>query len=90
MRWRKFSKQTGVGLVAACLALAGCGSKSTNTLIVNVIPGSATIVVKQQQSFSASVTGTTNTNVTWTLTISSKDCTPGCGTLDSTTNATVT
>ena len=90
MKWRRFSKQTGVGLVAACLALAGCGSKSTNTLIVTVIPGSATIVVKQQQSFTASVTGTSNTNVTWTLTISSKDCTPGCGTLDSTTNATVT
>ncbi len=90
MKWRKISKQAGLGLAAACLALAGCGSKSTNTLIVTVIPGSATIVVKQQQSFSASVTGTSNTNVTWTLTISSKDCTPGCGTLDSTTNATVT
>lgn len=90
MKWRKISKQTGLGLAAACLALAGCGSKSTNTIIVSVIPGSATIVVKQQQSFSAGVTGAANTNVTWTLTISSKDCTPGCGTLDSTTNATVT
>jgi DNA-binding beta-propeller fold protein YncE len=90
MKWRKISKKTGLGLAAACLALAGCGSKSTNTLIVAVIPGSATIIVKQQQSFTASVTGTSNTNVTWTLTISSKDCTPGCGTLDSTTNATIT
>ena len=45
MKWRKISKQAGLGLAAACLALAGCGSKSTNTLIVTVIPGSATIVV---------------------------------------------
>jgi DNA-binding beta-propeller fold protein YncE len=90
MKWRRFSKQTGVGLAAGCLALAGCGSKSTNTLVVIVTPSIATIVVKQQQSFIATVTGSTNTSVTWTLTISSKDCTPGCGTLDSTTNPTVT
>jgi DNA-binding beta-propeller fold protein YncE len=90
MKWRKSSKQIGLFLVAACLALAGCGSKSTNTLVVSVTPAAPTIVVKQQQSFSAIVTGSTNTNVTWTLTISSKDCTPGCGTLDSTTNATIT
>jgi hypothetical protein len=90
MEWRKSSKLVGVGMLAACLALAGCGSKSTNTILVTVLPGSATIIVKQQQSFSASVTGSTNTNVTWTLTISGKDCTPGCGTLDSTTNTTIT
>jgi DNA-binding beta-propeller fold protein YncE len=90
MKWRKSSKQIGLFLVAECLALAGCGSKSTNTILVAVTPSAATIVVKQQQSFSALVTGSTNTNVTWTLTISGKDCTPGCGTLDSTTNATIT
>jgi len=90
MKWRKISEQIGLGLLAACLALAGCGSKKTNTLIVTVLPSSATVVVKQQQSFSASVTGATNTNVTWTLTISGNSCTPGCGTLDSTTNATIT
>jgi hypothetical protein len=90
MKWRKSSKLAGVGMLAACLSLAGCGSKSTNTIVVAVTPAAATIVVKQQQSFSAIVTGSTNTNVTWTLTISGKDCTPGCGTLDSTTNTTIT
>jgi DNA-binding beta-propeller fold protein YncE len=77
--------------MAVVLTLAGCGGGGrTNVVTVIVSPSAVTIVVTQQQSFSATVNGASNTNVTWTLTISGNSCSPGCGTIDSTTNATIT
>jgi hypothetical protein len=50
---------------------------------VSVSPGSVTLAVKGQQQFTASVTGTSNTSVTWTVT--GIGCVAGsCGTITST------
>ena len=50
---------------------------------VSVSPSSAKVVTGQQQLFTANVTGTTNTNVTWTL--SGSGCSgASCGTISST------
>src|SRR5712692_1894956 len=91
MKWRKFAVRIGMSLVSVALTLAGCGGGGrSNVVTVIVSPSALTIVVNQQQSFSATVNGASNTNVTWTLTISGSNCSPGCGTIDSTTNATIT
>jgi hypothetical protein len=54
------------------LSLAGCGgggSIKTPTLVtVAVAPSAATVVVGQTQTFMATVSGTTNTAVTWSVT----------------------
>jgi len=91
MEWRKRSREIALSCSLAVVALAGCGGGgSRNVVIVNVVPAAATVVVNQQQPFGSSVTGATNTNVTWQLTISGNACSPGCGTLDSTTNPNIT
>lgn len=90
---KRGKKTISIAALAACAVFlaAGCGSKSVgNTVTVTVTPPAAGLIVKQAQAFTALVSGATNTNVTWSLTINGKSCTPDCGTLDSTTNATVT
>ena len=50
---------------------------------VSVSPSAASVITGQQQLFTANVTGTTNTNVTWTL--SGSGCSgASCGTISST------
>ncbi len=90
MKWRKFAVRIAMSLVCVALTLAGCGGGGrSNVVTVIVSPSALTIVVNQQQSFTATVNGASNTNVTWTLTISGSNCSPGCGTIDSTTKATI-
>ena len=66
-------------ILSAALSLAGCtgsagspGSVSNNppaaTVAVSVTPSSASVQTGGSQQFSASVTGTTNTGVTWSAT----------------------
>jgi DNA-binding beta-propeller fold protein YncE len=63
------SKIAGLCFAAVCLWLAGCGGGSTaNVVVVTVGPPSAILVVNQSQTFSAIVTGATDTTVTWTCT----------------------
>jgi hypothetical protein len=53
------------------LSLAGCGGGSikTPTLVaVTIAPSAATVVLGQNQAFTATVSGTTNTAVTWGVT----------------------
>src|SRR5271155_4920705 len=67
-------------ILSAALSLAGCtgtaglprsGSynpPATATVAVSVMPSSASVQTGGSQQFSASVTGTTNTGVTWSAT----------------------
>lgn len=52
--------------------LCGCGGSGSSTPVaqvsVTISPPSATVVTGHTQQFAASVTGTTNTNVTWSVT----------------------
>ena len=54
------------------LSFAGCGgggSIKTPTLVtVTIAPAAATVVIGQTQTFSATVSGTTNNSVTWAVT----------------------
>jgi hypothetical protein len=53
-------------LSANAIFLGSCGSSSTSqTVNITIMPPSATVAVGQQQQFTATVTGTSNTGVTW-------------------------
>lgn len=65
------SKFSSFGFLAALLGLCltGCGGKSTtNTVLVSVSPAGGTLVLNQIGSFTATVTGATDTTVVWTCT----------------------
>jgi len=64
----------------------------TQGVTVSVSPTTATVVVGQTQTFAPTVTGTTNTGVTWTLSQGGAACSPGCGAITptSTTSGTPT
>src|SRR5438270_2691534 len=82
---------TGFSLLAY---LIGCGTTTsiTRPITVTVAPTTASVPVGQAQTFIATVTGTPNTGVTWTLTQGGAACSPGCGTIapTSTTSGTPT
>jgi hypothetical protein len=58
-----------LGLLAAAVyffSLSGCGSKSTNTVVVTVTSSAGTsLLLGQSTTLTATVTGATNTNVNW-------------------------
>jgi len=60
------SRLSPVALLA-CAALAACGG-STETPSASVSPTSASLAVGDHQQFTATVTGTSNTAVTWSVT----------------------
>lgn len=71
---RKQSVRWQLLLVVALLAvLSACGGSSSKTIVppptvaVAVTPGSATVPVGTSQQFSATVTGSSNTAVTWAV-----------------------
>ena len=76
------------------LCVIGCAATTsvTGPIIVTVSPTTAIVPVGQTQAFIATVTGTPNTGVTWTLTQGGAACLPGCGTISptSTTSGTAT
>lgn len=65
------------------LYLIGCAATTsvTRPITVTVSPTTASVPVGQTQAFIATVTGTPNTGVTWTLTQGGAACSPGCGTI---------
>src|SRR5437763_8309689 len=81
----------GLGL---SLYLIGCAATTsvTRPITVTVSPTVASVPVGQTQAFIATVTGTPNTGVTWTLTQGGAACSPGCGMIapTSTTSGTAT
>ena len=65
----KFGKlQTFLGVIVACAAVAaGCGGGSkSNVVTVAVSPQTFSVIVTQSLTLTSIVSGTTNTNVTWT------------------------
>ena len=58
------------GLLVACAAIfTGCGSKSSsNVVTISVSPAVNTVIVTQSATITATVSGSTNTNVTWACT----------------------
>src|SRR5437763_16434590 len=65
------------------LYLLGCAATTSvaRPITVTVSPTVASVPVGQTQAFIATVTGTPNTGVTWTLTQGGAACSPGCGTI---------
>jgi DNA-binding beta-propeller fold protein YncE len=75
------SKITALGLAAMCTWLAACSSSSTaNVVVVTVTPPSALLVVNQSLTFTAIVTGATDTSVTWTCTFTTSTTAAGATT----------
>jgi DNA-binding beta-propeller fold protein YncE len=56
-------------VAALCVLLAGCGGSSKgNVVVVTVTPSGGTLVVNQAVTLTATVTGATDTSVTWSCT----------------------
>ena len=74
-------KIAGLGLAAVCVWLAGCSSGTTaNVVVVSVSPPAVILVVNQSQTFLATVTGATDTSVTWTCTFTTSTTAAGATT----------
>lgn len=104
MKWGK-SRKVWLAIAALVLAAGGCSSgNKSNVVTVVVSPATAVVIVNQSQSFTATVSGATDTSVTWkcTFTTTATDstgkqttstpaaCTSSDGTLSSTTDTTTT
>jgi hypothetical protein len=81
--------------LSVALLLAGCGGGSAAPpppppISVSVAPRNPPVQVSQPQLFTATVSNSSNTSVTWALTQNAAACSPGCGTLSSTTANPVT
>jgi hypothetical protein len=80
-RW-KFSS---VLTLAAALAALGCGSKSSSAGVsVSISPTTASVITNRTQPFSALVSGSSNTQVTWSVTCATNVTANTCGSIDST------
>ena len=71
---------------AADATKTGSATITVAAVTVSVSPGTQTVEATQTQSFSATVSNTSNTGVTWTLYEGVTPCSPTCGTLSSTTS----
>jgi len=81
MRWWKFST---ILTFAAALGALGCGSSSSTTVAITVTPTTASVITNRTQQFTGSVTGNSNTAVTWTLACATDVTANTCGTIDAT------
>jgi DNA-binding beta-propeller fold protein YncE len=68
MKLRKLASLIAVFAALASVWLDGCGGGSANVVTVTLSQPSAALVVTQVLNLSATVTGATNLNVTWTCT----------------------
>src|SRR5437899_12172629 len=58
MKWRNISKSILLAAAAACLWVSACGGgNQANQVVVQVSPAGGTLVVKQDVTLTASVTG---------------------------------
>jgi hypothetical protein len=62
----KTSHALSVGITAVCVLLAnGCSKSAGNVVAVSVSPPTASLILGQSLTLTATVTGATNTNVNW-------------------------
>lgn len=54
--------------LASCVGKTSSGTPGDNQVTISIQPGSASVAAGAQQQFSATVTGSTNTSVTWAAT----------------------
>jgi DNA-binding beta-propeller fold protein YncE len=70
-------------ILALGLGALGCGGgNSSSGVTLAIAPPSASVITNTTQAFSATVTGSTNTAVTWTVTCPTGVTAPACGTID--------
>ncbi len=81
MRWWKFS---AILTLAAALGTLGCGGTSTTTVSVTVTPTTASVITNRTQQFTGTVTGSSNTAITWTLACATGVAANVFGNMDST------
>src|SRR5712664_622892 len=66
MKWRNISKSILLAAAVACLWVSACGSgNKANQVVVTVSPAGGTLVVKQEVTFTAIVTGATDVSSTF-------------------------
>src|SRR5208283_5049620 len=54
--------------LASCVGKTNSGTPGGDQVTISIQPGSASVAAGAQQQFSATVTGSTNTNITWAAT----------------------
>jgi hypothetical protein len=72
MSWRTaINAILGICAAGAAIVISGCGSSSANVVTIVATPSAATVIAGQVQTFTATVSGSTNTTVTnWPCTFS--------------------
>ena len=81
MRWWKFST---ILTLAAALGALGCGGSSSSGVTITISPTTASVITNRTQLFSGTVTGSSNTAITWTLTCATGVTANTCGSIDAT------
>src|SRR6266851_2146074 len=80
MSWWKVST---ILTIAAALGAWGCGSSSSSAgVTITISPTIASVITNTPQVFTATVTGNSNTAVTWTLACATGVTAGTCGTID--------
>ncbi len=68
MKWRTMETAAMLMLAGALMLLNGCSGSGPNTVVVTVSPPTATVIADTVQTFTSTVTGTTNLASTWSCT----------------------
>lgn len=80
-RW-KFST---ILTLSAAMGALGCGrGSSTSGVAITVSPVIASVITNRSQQFTGSVTGSSNTAITWTVTCATGVAANACGSIDAT------
>jgi DNA-binding beta-propeller fold protein YncE len=79
MRWWKFST---ILTLAAALGALGCGGSSSTGVSITISPTTASVITNRTQPFTGTVTGNSNTSVTWTVACATGVTANTCGSID--------
>ncbi|MGD0908085.1 MAG: YncE family protein [Candidatus Acidiferrales bacterium] len=78
-RWKLYS----VVALAMALGTFGCGGSSPTSVTLTISPTTSSVVTNTTEQFTATVSGSSNTNVTWALTCATGVTANTCGTINS-------
>ena len=79
MSWWKFS---ALLTLASALGALGCGGSSSSGVTISISPTTASVITNRTQPFTGTVTGNSNTAITWTLTCATGVTANTCGSID--------